>query len=102
MSCSNPKIPCIVPNDAPQFIRFSSQLVRLGQLAASPPKLNPRNGAIKPAARAGAAVRTNNRSHCGMRSADCGMRSAECGVRIAECGALTAEYVGIADSAIRI
>src|SRR3989442_1534951 len=53
MSSSNPKRPRVVPIDAPQSRRFSLQLVRLAQLAESPPKLNPTNGLMKPPARAG-------------------------------------------------
>src|SRR5439155_26903810 len=71
MSSSNPKMPRVVPIDAPQLRRFSLQLVRLAQLAESPPKLNPTNGLMKPSARAGvtaqamsAAARMSIRSGC--------------------------------------
>src|SRR6266849_9478169 len=71
MSSSTPKAPFIDPSDTPQFRRFSSQLVRLAQLAESPPKLNPTNGLMKLSARAGAtaqatsaAARTSVRRGC--------------------------------------
>jgi hypothetical protein len=49
-------MPRTVPNDAPQFSRFSSQELRLAQFDESPPKLKPMNGAMKPSARAGLAI----------------------------------------------
>jgi hypothetical protein len=50
MSSSKPKMPCLDPNETPQFTRFSSQFDSVRQFAESPPKLNPTNGVKKPSA----------------------------------------------------
>src|SRR5580765_38013 len=46
-SSSKPNTLPIFPSDTPKFSRFSSQPVMFGQLA-SPPKLNPMKGLMKP------------------------------------------------------
>ena len=48
-----PKMPWVLPNVTPQFVRFSSQFANAAQLAESPPKLKPIYGVMNPSARAG-------------------------------------------------
>ncbi len=60
MSCSKPKTPLVDPSAMPHWFRWSSQSVRLWQIAVSREKPKPRNGLMKPSARAGTTLELIN------------------------------------------